>query len=464
MLNGFIPGVWPSRLPNQGSYATSGTNLGGTARHAYKVMRSGAGVKLRFANFYPNQGGSDLGVPANAGPITIQAVAEYPIDTFWPVFFNGQPSITLQLGAFIDSDELGIEVNGGDNFFAKTDVQAPNPGAIPIGCFSGNIDGEITSGGGVTFAIDGTQSGDNYPSHNAGAGTNQLLTTGQAWVTAAGQFSFGPTEILIRPTSNLLVPVIAHFGDSILDGSIDDGHDFGFAMRAAVRDGYSYKRLCRGGENGVLPSQGSWQRAAGHFVRASLAQGCTHVIWEYGTNDLAGGTTTWAAFQPAVLAAWKQVARHFPSAPLFATTITPRVNGIGSNAAAQSTINAGYFSTSQSYNAWLRAPLSAGAGNSAAFDCIANGILFGGCIDVASFVETNSANAVPGGPSNPNLGGLWWCGAGNNSSGVTAFGADGVHPSKTGHLAIMSALTASMFALPAGAVGNGSAPAAVGNG
>lgn len=441
------PIAWPSRLTNQGSYATSGTNLGGTSRFGHYVQRSAAGLQLVFENFYP-AAGNDLTTPANASTITIQAVIEYPVDTFWPVYFRGQSSVTLALGSVVVSDPVGIEVTAGSVLWARTYVQAPNPGAIPIGCFSGNNDGTVTSGGGVTFATDGTQSGDNYPSHAAGSGVNALTTAGQAWLSAAGQFSYGHSAIIGKATNGATFPVVGFVGDSIIDGSIDVGHDFGYLMRACVAAGFGYHRICRGGENGVFPVPAAWNATLGHVVRSVIGEACTHIVWAYGTNDLAAGTANWNSggnqFYPAVLAGWKLLQQHMP-VPFFATTITPRVSGIGSNAAAQTPVNALFESTRQSYNAWLRAPASAGAGLSAAFDCAAQGIIFTGVIDCASYVETNALNAVPGGATNPNLGGRWYCGPANNSASDSGYGSDGVHPTDTGHIAMIPSVVAALF-------------------
>jgi lysophospholipase L1-like esterase len=204
-------------------------------------------------------------------------------------------------------------------------------------------------------------------------------------------------------------------GDSIMAGYSTTQNYLSGMVRACAANGVSFMMGACGGDFAINETDDRLSRS-----RNQLLADCDAILMNYGTNDLYNNSSTVAATQAALLAIWARYGRY--SLPIFQSTLIPRVSGTMTSTTTQTTLAA--EANRQALNAWLRAPITAGAGQSAMYD--AGGSLTG-IFEFAGALETNLANATPS-ITNPNTGGLWYCGPANN----TAYSNDGVHPNDTG--------------------------------
>lgn len=187
--------------------------------------------------------------------------------------------------------------------------------------------------------------------------------------------------------------VVGIVGDSIAAGQDDlPSASLGFLTRAFGTSGkVPYVKVARGSERalefGGTPSIGR--------IRQSLIAGCTHVIHEYGSNDVTslGAAPT----QAALLVSWKKQARRGPL--VYQTTITPKSTSTDNflTTANQSPQNATDIAT---VNAWIRdgAPIIAGAvaatGAAGALRAGQAGHPLAGWLEVAAAVESSTTPGI----------------------------------------------------------------------
>lgn len=449
-------------FPNKtvvGGYAPSNyTGAGGTSRHQKFAFQKCSSIEMTFGNFDTS---SDSNVPTGACPLTVQAVIEYPKDTFTAVTFGGNSSTVIPFGGLVKSDPCHVVIPQYATFWVRTFVVASYPGYIPYTALATYLSGMFTG----SWASDTSNCGDNYAPTNSPSNTkptNDLLTTGQAWMTQYAVntgYSYGPLSIHGVPIINGVEapnqPVVGILGDSIGAGHADtltpnNGYiaDFlGYPERACIAGLTPYINVAKASEAGVTgtgPASVFFLSDKTCIQRMRQLEMTTHLLWEFGTNDFFYGAV-WSTFRPAVLAAWAKITAIVPR--LYALTVIPRLQAAYTAIGNQTTVSTAFDSVRQSYNAWLRAPYSSGAGNSAAYDC-AN--YAGGAIpliavfDAAALIETDTSNTTPGGPSNPNLGNHVWMG----SNGSTIYLRDGIHPNSAGCILLQAAINTALFTAP----------------
>jgi len=154
--------------------------------------------------------------------------------------------------------------------------------------------------------------------------------------------------------------------------------------------------------------------------RITFAAGADVFITNYGTNDF--GTNTLATIKTNLIDIWS--AAKARGCRVYQITIIPKSSSSDGwiTVANQSIGNASNESDRIALNAWLRAPASAGAGNSALYD--AGGAL-DGVIDPTTLLEVNSdgsaitINGSTGAISNGS-GGRWAVYSGGNVTAYTA--------------------------------------------
>lgn len=414
-------------------YTTAASDQGGTSATVFKIMVACTRIRVQYVNYYvaaPNE------ITTSLSPITIQASCQAVSDTGTPIAmtFGAQTSFVLNPGAQIYTDFFTGSFAAGQFVQIRTYATVATVGqVIPV-----NV--QPLSNSSIVSGYTGTD-GDNYKQHNTGTGANTLLTAGAAslWRTStAQQFAYGPICIDGYATDGLLRPIVSVVGDSIIqgafDGFVNDGTQ-GAHIRSLVGMNAPYYQMGMNGEscfrivqNGIAYTQ-RMQRVARSTV----------VIEEYGTNDLNNVGATYPQLQAFKLSWWQYLAVNGQA--IIPVTLLPRVGGTITATTTQ-TAN-GAAAAFQSYNAWLRAPASAGAGNSARFDAAAVGVNIPFIIDAASTVETGLSNALPGGPSAPSTGNLWYCGTGNS----VAYTQEGIHPLTNATLLMKVAYDAAQAAI-----------------
>jgi hypothetical protein len=423
-----IPITLYSREMDNVTYASGGAgDLGGTSSVMFKVNRRTNKIRLLYGN-YNNAGGGEA---LNVSDIFIQAAVQ--INDGGPcsqLTFNGANTITVKVGQTLYSDWY-YPAGGytpGTFLSIKTFMQTSVGGTFPLCSFTQPGNGAITGFFGTA--------GDNYAQHtnipaNAN-GSNQILNTlgTSNWYSTNGSYNYGPLAVEGIAFDGIVSPIVGLAGDSIMQGSSDSADCCGgAAVRAMVTMGFPYYMTARGGESANNVFTG-----AGYGIRMLRLEKCSVIFESYGTNDLWQTAVSFATLRGQKLQLWSRLSQT--GALIIPVTLLPRVGSTPTSSTTQNTgSNLGAY---QAYNAWLRAPISAGAGNSAIYDAAQVGVTIPTIADSASYVETNLANATPGGPTAPYTSGFWWCGPGNNA----AYSVDGTHPNSNGAILSVPAFTA----------------------
>jgi hypothetical protein len=122
--------------------------------------------------------------------------------------------------------------------------------------------------------------------------------------------------------------------------------------------------------------------------RMNTAQGCVNAISEYGINDLTGGANL-ATMKTRYLSWWALLAKRFHG--VYQTTIGPHTSSTDNWRTVSGQGLHSEESVRQAVNQWLRAPKSAGAGNSALYDAGGN---LTAVFDTARYEEANSDGSL----------------------------------------------------------------------
>lgn len=447
-----------------GAASTAGTppvvdgtaDLGGTSQIVFRCAIPTTQIRLLFSNYQESSGGEI----ASPGTITVMASFQATAEVGTPVqvLFAGATSVVILPGQQVFSDiiTLGTATIRDQIVAVRAYVQAAAGLGFPTGQYVANTVASVTN-------YSGTKGANNYrKSTNTPSlanGSNQLLTAGAATWSAIGlstsTFGYNALDVLGYASDGVVRPYVGLVGDSIMSGDSDSSDQMGGAcVRGMVQIGVPYIMVARGGETAA-----TFAKANLSAQRLQRLRNCTIIFEQYGTNDLKGGAT-FATLQSTTLALWRLLAQY--GAQIIAVTQIPRVTGTLTSTTGQ--VVQSFEAARQSYNAWIRAPISSGAGVSASFDANAIGVTVAYICDPASYVETDINNTFPGGPGAPNLNGLWYCGAANTTQNT----AEGTHPNAGGAVlmipAFAGASTAIAAAIPATG-GGGGVPAgqAIGN-
>jgi lysophospholipase L1-like esterase len=428
-----IPVNYASRNQDSAAYSAGGSNTN-TTQLLFPIMTPCTSFRLMYSSY--EMAGNTTGEGYSMLTYLLQSSVQYPADSGTPVQVTWQGStspIAVPGGTTMFSDPISASAFG---LSAFPKFAAGNVGLVAVRSYvSWTGSGKIPVGPYTPSSFPG------LASYSAGAGglalgINHLLTPGAFGVTSTGTV-LGPLALLGYAQDGVTRPIVAIVGDSIADGYQDVLSVGGFAVRALQGANIPYYQCAHSGESvaNIYQGQAFFNRLAYECWNASV------IIDDYGTNDLDSGSSNLAvsvviAFK---LLFWKMIARF--GAQVIPTTLLPRVTYSGSifpaSGQTPDTNNAAY----QTYNAWIRAPASAGAGNSATYDAAVYGVTIPAIADIASYIESTTANATPGGPSAPQTGGVWYCGAGN----ATAYSPDGVHPNTAGVALIQPAVPTTLI-------------------
>ncbi|WP_217429556.1 hypothetical protein, partial [Sphingomonas bacterium] len=328
-----------------------------------------ASLRIVLPNWFWNR--STKAEAGSGATATYSAAIEYPAGSFTPVKFAGAAAGTVASGLDLTSDPVSISIPNGALFWVRVYCSAAT--IVFGGTASGSTTSTLDSGNGAVFE----------------AGTSLTDKTMGGTLTQFGSVCFAPVAILATTRR----PSVLLAGDSRCWGA-GDGYDAGGDLGELARTigpAFAYINLGSYGDT-------AYQAGASYAGRARQAQYCSHVLCEYGVNDIVQaktGAQTWSALQALYQA--------FAGRPVYQTTIGP-VSTSGDNWAT----TAGQ--TSEGHNA-ARVAL--------------NAIIRGGPWPLAGWFEV--ADAVESARDS----GVW------KASG-TAYGmtVDGTHESQAGYLAI----------------------------
>lgn len=277
-------------------------------------------LKAVFGNFKANATHEADGVNS----ITIRAALEYPAGVFTDILFGGVRDKVLAPSEFVDSDEVTIAIPEDTQFWIRTKVTVTSGQVWPTGYIINTARGEGCDLSTSDFTKTGTITGS-----NRGFGPVSVKATG---------FAGNPVGV-----------AIATIGDSITAGSGDGVFDSrgytGWNGRGAYNEcphlviGYGGTRVA---DN--VPAGTNFPRRMEMLRRA----GVTHVVINWGINDLATGRT-FAQIQADLISFWTSLAAE--GFKVVQCTITPRSTGSPSTVEGQSPLyNANRFPL----NDWIR--------------------------------------------------------------------------------------------------------------
>lgn len=261
---------------------------------------------------------------ANSGqPTTVECAVEYPAGVMTRVTFAGANQGVYVAAGTIMSDACPVIIPDGAMFWLR--IWKSNAAGM-LGAVGQPA---RLSGFGEAF--------------NLGTTVTNMVMSGT--ITHNGSYHSTPTAILgmTQKTSVLLV------GDSRVVGLQDNtassqtGDTGEFAR--SLGGNYGYITVAVSGES----AQGFWGNSS---FRASLKQYVSHVICNYGINDLNGGGFTLANMQTLYPYIW--AALGAPTKPVYQSTLPPVTTSTDSWATVANQTVASWESIRVAVNDWIR--------------------------------------------------------------------------------------------------------------
>lgn len=236
----------------------------------------------------------------SGGTVVFTAAIEYPAGTFTQVKFSGSAtSGAVANGSSILSDAVSVSIPSGAFFFVR--VFYTGVGGIVFTNISGGAGAVSDLANGEAFAFAASGLTDQTMSGTITDGTG-----------GTGSFIYAPTAIVAQTTS----PSVFIFGDSRPFG-LNDSYDsitptsVGEVARAVGQNfAYINAGVASATMNGWLSN---------NTQQLLLAQYCSHVICEYGINDIVNNARTAAQ----VLSDRQSAAALFTGKKFFHTTLPP---------------------------------------------------------------------------------------------------------------------------------------------
>ena len=213
------------------------------------------GIRVAFANWYVNDSQAEV---TPGSPIYMRAAIEYPRGVVTALRFAGVGNTTIAAGETKFTDWLPeITIPDGETFFIRTFAECPN-GII----YSNHVTGYMQAGETVAGAPDYTD----------------FSTPLQ---TSPFNLGFAPVAILGRTKKSSIVVL----GDSIAEG-YDDSTDYyrgngGYLLRS-LEEKHGVMSLAKSGDS-------AFKWLTNNAKRGALIQFCSHMVIEYGSNDLTSG-------------------------------------------------------------------------------------------------------------------------------------------------------------------------------
>jgi hypothetical protein len=265
--------------------AGSITNLNNSTTHYARD----AITSLQIA--YSNWSAVAAGEQTSGGTCTYRAAIEYPLGTFTPLLWSGARDVVAANGADTPlSDPIAITIPRGSVFRIR--VFASSPSGVPHK---------------NTVSATAMATGD---------ATNVDKTTNGAVMATVGRV-LTPSLIVAQTRRASILMVGDSINGGIGENTATDYHDAGLGPRI-YGSAFAYTQASTPGETAAAFLTNSTKRRA-HAAYVS------HVVCNYGRNDLSGGATG-----AAVAALITQVAALFPGKPFIQATCLPRTTSTDS--------------------------------------------------------------------------------------------------------------------------------------
>jgi lysophospholipase L1-like esterase len=344
-------------------------------------------LKLVFPAWYVNPTSSSGSEGGSGSASTFSASIEYPVGVFTQVTFGGSAYGVAASGATLVSDFVAVNIPDGARFWTRNYQQSP--GGIYFGSRVSDGTGEnrfsATSFGDFTMTA---SSGVNTVSAGSSAGT-----------------STGPCAILGMTNKK----TVAIYGDSIAAYVGDKGD-------AAVLQNYIERAI--GGKYAYMNLAQTEDRAfyfvASHSRRVPLADYCSHVIVEYGINDIWANGRTAAQLSTDI----DTIISYFPSKPVAVCTLLPYAS---SSTDGYTTVAGQTISSFEAIRSVVNAQRRNGINGATA--------IFDGERAVESGYQSGTWNVITGA----------------TSPATANFTVDGLHPQRTAHIKIAQSLNIAAF-------------------
>lgn len=308
---------------NQSSVGSGTTWIMDRSAHIARQTIPASGLRIVWGNYYIN-GSSVEVLPAGTG--TYEASIEYPAGTMTRCTFAGANTIGVAGGADAITDFCGPAIPNNAKFWVRALYVNTTAGII----FSGAVPYSATD--------EGDLFGSGAPTNNVMTGT---IANGSG---GTGSTGFHPYAII----GNTTAPSICLIGDSRMTGANDLVNNFsGDTGEVARTIGpvFAYTKLAVFGT--------SLNVAVTNFTnRLRITKYCTHVIDEYGINDIAGGRTA------VQLAADRTTMAGLVALPTYGTTIQGETTSTDSWATTANQTVSGNSSVVTTFDGLVRAGIS----------------------------------------------------------------------------------------------------------
>lgn len=292
------------------------TNRQLMARSPRLFQENCTSIQCVYANFYVNPASTHAEIGSGSAA-TITASIEYPAGVRNQLLFGGSPSGVIPDNGLLVSDPLSLTTTRGTWCWPLT-FWTSTTGVLSI---PHDLTGTGLPGAGLEVAVSGltdkTMSGTVTPADN----------------------EYGPIAIIGTTTRNSVVIVgdSIGLGDSSKETVGDASGDFGVVARS-IGPYYAYSSLCQNGDQAE-------DFVASHTNRAALFAYASHLICEYGSNDLYTNSASAATVLGLLQSIWGYHTALGPEKVACQTSIAPRTNSTdnwattGGQSQVSSTVN-----------------------------------------------------------------------------------------------------------------------------
>jgi hypothetical protein len=301
----FNGNIWVTEKANQsylgfvatnGKVSDNGSNVNGyfMSRTLHIATTDINAAQLVFGNFYATGASTETGGGTTA---TYTASIEYPAGTFYQATFGGQVSGTAASLKYLVSDPIAVRIPSGASFFVRVyRVHAAGSFSAPFSTVATTLSN--TAGDACTFG-------------STNAVTDKTMG---GTVTATNLQIAIPPMAIIGITSK---PSVILIGDSRVSGINDTPTTTSPAVGETARSFWNAKI---GYSNiGIASSTAAGFSALNYPMTAQLINYATHIVSNYGVNDLYTNGSTAAA----TLGFQQLIASTYPGKWFFAATVAP---------------------------------------------------------------------------------------------------------------------------------------------
>lgn len=345
-----VPPIGPEYLglvagPTRICHIKHASNKQMNSRVMHRAAQDLRTIKLVYSNIYNGSAsGSQPFSEASGDAFTLAASIEYPRGVITQVLFSGESTTTLASGATIVSDEISVLIPSGAAFWVRS-WQNVATGTIIYSDWVGATDIDMVTN---EYAASG------LTNKTGGAALDPLLGPSL-------DVCFGPIAIIGQTTKTTALII----GDSRAQG-VDDYMDWSLDVGTIGRSiGKEFAYI-----NAARSSDRAGNMVASHALRVALANYCTHVVNQFGTNDLHSelvGTVTLETRMETINAL-------YPTKGVYVTTLEPRNTSTDSWATLANQTVSAQEAERVAFNGLVRAGSIAGAR---------------GFFDIASAVESS---------------------------------------------------------------------------